>query len=219
MQPSGSEYPGFSADIHFRDTPRFRAIGYDQAKAAELFEAAGFPAEAIPNSNLNVRPDYSLGYTRRERIWMFLRNPFHDNTSAECELNKDGGVDIAIVYGTAYGVNELLRHEAKHGAQMLAESKQSATRIKRYAPIAGKIGPLIIGNLAYLADHNPLSNFVGSGVSFLVTGAGLYLNARKDRADEAIADNFMQDKAIKRQYTNIIKVRKNPKPSGSAIHI
>lgn len=125
------DFPVVSVDTHFINIPGFQNIEVDAHGFANMLIDLGVPQEKVGSQNrLYIRPDYSLAYTRRERIMKYLRNSDDYFDAGSCARNDEGGVDIEIVYGSGFGVNKLLRHETFHAVKMLrAEDEQEPTSI------------------------------------------------------------------------------------------
>jgi hypothetical protein len=74
-------------------------------------------------------PDYRLGYTKDERQAIRAANPddYTDAGSSEIiergdPIGTPGDVLMTLVYGSGYGVNRLLCHEAVHARTLLRET-------------------------------------------------------------------------------------------------
>lgn len=123
------DFPVVSIDTHFSNIPGFQNIEVDAQGYANMLIDLGVPQEKVGSQNrLYIRPDYSLAYTRRERIMQYFRNSNDYFDAGSCVRNDEGGVDIEIVYGSGFGVNKLLRHETFHAVKMLcSDDEQEST--------------------------------------------------------------------------------------------
>jgi hypothetical protein len=200
--------PTVSVDVRFRHVPRFESIEFNPELCRDMLVEAGTPVEKIPSVHVHIRPDYPLVYSRRERLGMFLRNPFYDNVSGSTEVDSSGGVLLTIVYGTAYGVNELLRHEALHAA-VLASSSSEGAFTPQVLKLAGLLGPTVLGTVIGQAEHSSVPPTVGGAATILAALGMIGVSKRTEQREESHADTLMNDKQAKKKYRNIITIKKH----------
>lgn len=125
-------HPSISFDMHFTNVPRFQEVRYDAERCASLLThpTIGIQPDDLAYLRLYVRPDYKLGYTRAERSAIRQANPedYDDAGSTEMlsatsRLGNPGDILITLVYGSGFGLNKLLCHEAIHARTMLSVRK------------------------------------------------------------------------------------------------
>jgi len=127
--PEPRPVPSVHVDAHFANVPRIKEVRFDAERCADLFmhPEIGIAERDLPRIHVYIRPDYKLGYSREERAALRAADPEeYDTESASCvplgygdPIGPKGDVLMTIVYGTHYGPDKLLRHEAIHARKML----------------------------------------------------------------------------------------------------
>lgn len=138
--------PTFSADIHFANVKGFRDLDFDAERCAELFTHPniGIAEEDLSRIHINLRPDYKLGYSKKERRAIKAEDPDeYDTEHASCEsieegddsskFGNQGDVLMTIVSDTKYEEDDLLRHEGVHAEEMLKKRNFFAQKARDFA--------------------------------------------------------------------------------------
>lgn len=227
VEPSEAYLPWVHMDRHFSNVPDISLVDLDREKCRDLLIEVGVPAERVAASDIFIRPDYKLAYSSDERRAMKARDPDYDDISAGCELNDRGGVKITIVYGTHYGVDALLRHEAVHAAKMLADLERR--QIASAGALISLLGGAVVGRAVYLAElveRIPISSTLGFSLSALMAALAGGTTAawmrkhpeilgksseEEDKAEEMSADKAMKDAELKEKFRGIITVGRGKK--------
>ncbi len=196
--------PPVSVDTHFQNVPHVWEVAVDQFAYRDYLLEAGLPEHLTGNVELLVRPDYTLGYTRLERLKMFMRNPFFDSISGSCEDLGDDRVRVTIVYGTHYGVNKLLRHETQHAIEMLSGDNECTADV-RLSKLA--IGPFAVGEAISIASGERVPGLIGSLATLGISAKYFFDRWRQNQVEERRADTAMLDKKLANRAP-IIQVRR-----------
>jgi len=131
------EVPTISFDAHFSHVPGIEAVDFDPERCVALLThpLIGITPREMSRLHVYVRPDYQLGYTRDERRAIRAANPddYTDAGSSEVieygdPIGTPGDVLMTLVYGSGYGVNRLLCHEAVHARTLLRETRIGKVR-------------------------------------------------------------------------------------------
>lgn len=147
---NNEEYPEFapifSADIHFANVKGFESLDFDAERCAELFTHPdiGIAEEDLGRIHINVRPDYKLGYSKKERKAIKAQDPKeYDSEHASCELIEEdddsskfgnqGDVLMTIVSGADFEEDELLRHESIHAEELLKNRNAFVSKAREFA--------------------------------------------------------------------------------------
>jgi len=140
------EVPTISFDTHFSHVPGIETVDFDAERCAILFThpLIGITPQEMSRLHVYVRPDYELGYTKDERQTIKAANPedYTDAGSSEIiehgdPIGEPGDVLLTLVYGSGYGINRLLCHEAVHARTLLRETRIGKVRdflLERYFP-------------------------------------------------------------------------------------
>jgi hypothetical protein len=133
QESRGQPYlPSSSFDAHFANVSRLQEVNFDAERCAELLThpSIGFLPPELSRLHIYIRPDYELGYSRKERRELRKANPndYDDAASTETLLHdgpfgRRGDILITIAYGAGFNPNALLCHEAIHACKMLRQNK------------------------------------------------------------------------------------------------
>lgn len=124
--------PTISFDTHFSHVPNITTVDFDPERCVNLLThpGIGITPNELSRLHLYVRPDYRLAYTKEERLAIRAADPDDYTDAGSCEIvehgepiGKPGDVLITLVYGSGYGVNKLLCHEAVHARTLLRETR------------------------------------------------------------------------------------------------
>lgn len=124
--------PSISFDTHFSKVPNITSVDFNPERCVNLLThpIIGITHDEVSRLHLYVRPDYDLGYTKEERLAIRAANADDYTDAGSCEIvergepiGKPGDVLITLVYGSGYGINKLLCHEAVHARTLLRENR------------------------------------------------------------------------------------------------
>lgn len=218
MESSPEPTPSVSFDTHFRNVPGLQQVDFDCVKFGNLLMEVGYPEDKLNDVLVYVRPDYSLAYSRAERIRTYLRNPFeYDDEAGSCEEGGSlDGTRINIVYGTDDEVNYLLRYEAKQAVDMLAEQDQDSNKDKETerARTWRAIGQVVVMMTATVIEYALRKPDIGATITLGVfgwMGYGLYndhkIDKQSEEKEEAQTDKVANSIKLKQKYNHILEIK------------